>query len=271
MDFSERDYELDIGGCISRGWELFKENFGILFAACLIMLAMQFGFMFALGLISAPLSKILMHTPVAAQVGLKFLLPLVTSLVVGPMAGGVYFVFLKRIRKQATSVGEAFAGFQNAFVPLYLGALVVGLINAACMVPFQFVWQTKAGPLLEQMQHMQNDPTGMQNLLPQLMPAFASTLPVLLICLVPVTFFTVCLQFTLPLIIDQQMQVGAALKTSWKMVTKHWWQVFGLTVLVGLVSALGVLGCCIGVLFTAPIGIAAMMFGYETIFGAEKT
>jgi hypothetical protein len=269
-DFLERDYELDLGGCISRGWELFKENFGILFVACLIMFAVQFGFMFALGLITAPVTKILMHTPIVVQVGFKFLLPVVTSLVIGPMSGGIYFVFLKKIRQQGAGAGDVFAGFQTAFAQLYLGALVVGLINGACMLPFQFVWQTKTGPLLEQMQHLQNDPAGMQNLLPQLMPAFTSALPVLLICLVPVTFFTVCWLFTLPLIMDKQMDFGAAMKTSWKMVTKHWWQVFGLTVLAGLVSLAGVLGCCIGVLFTAPIGIAAMMFAYETIFGAEK-
>jgi len=37
-----------------------------------------------------------------------------------------------------------------------------------------------------------------------------------------------------------------------------------------LVSFAGVLGCCIGVLVTAPIGLAAMMVAYETIFGTEK-
>jgi uncharacterized membrane protein len=61
------------------------------------------------------------------------------------------------------------------------------------------------------------------------------------------------------------------MKTSFKMVNKHWWQVFGLTVLAGLVSFSGVVACCIGLLFTVPIGIAAMMLAYETIFGAEKT
>ena len=88
--------------------------------------------------------------------------------------------------------------------------------------------------------------------------------------MIPVTFLTVSWQFTLPLIIDKQMEFGTAMKTSFRMVGKHWWHVFGLTVLVGLVSFAGVLGCCIGVLFTAPIGIAAMMSAYETIFGAEK-
>jgi uncharacterized membrane protein len=50
------------------------------------------------------------------------------------------------------------------------------------------------------------------------------------------------------------------------MVGKHWWQVFGLIILVGLLNILGVLACCVGVLFTIPIGFAALMYAYETIF-----
>ncbi len=37
----ERDYELDIGGCVSRGWELFKNNMGLLFVAVLIYMLIE--------------------------------------------------------------------------------------------------------------------------------------------------------------------------------------------------------------------------------------
>jgi len=192
----------------------------------------------------------------------------------GPMMGGLFLVYLKVIRGQAPGVGDVFSGFQRAYLQLFLGSLVVSLVVAACMLPFQFVYLTKVGPLLEQMQHMQNDPAAaqklMQELLPQLLSAFGSSLPVICLCLLPVTFFSVCWQFTLPLIIDKQMAFAEAMKTSWNMVMKHWWLVFGLTVLAGLVSLLGVLGCCIGVVFTAPIGLAALMCAYETIFHARK-
>lgn len=269
-DWLERDYELDIGGCISRGWELLKGNFGIIFVGFLVMIVVEMacggilnGFMLVFG-------KGLLHAPIALRLGSNYLFTAVFSLVMGPLMGGLFLVYLKTIRRQATGVGEVFAGFQKAFVQLFLGALVVSLIVNACMLPFNFVWQMKAGPLLEQMQHMQNDPTGMQNLLPQLVSAFTHALPVLFVCLIPATFLTVCWQFTLPLIIDKQMNFGAAMKASWKMVNKHWWQMFGLTILAGLVSFAGIFGCCIGVLFTAPIGIAALMYAYETIFSAEK-
>jgi hypothetical protein len=269
-DFLERDYELDLGGCISRGWELLKGNFATIFVSFLIMILVEMACAGALNLVTLAFVKGLLHAPIVLRIGYNYFFTAVLSLVMGPLMGGLFLVYLKTIRRQATSIGEVFAGFQTAFGQLFLGALVVSLIVNACMLPFNFVWQTKAGPLLEQMQQMQSDPTGMQNLLPQLVSAFTGALPVLFVCLIPVTFLTVSWQFTLPLIIDKQMNFGTAMKTSFKMVGKHWWQVFGLTILVGLVSFAGVLGCCIGVLFTAPIGIAGMMFAYETIFGAEK-
>jgi hypothetical protein len=269
-DFLDRDYELDIGGSIQRGWELLKGNFGIIFGTFSIMILVEIACGGALGLVRLPFNNALLQAPVLVRVGCEYLSSTVLLLVMGPLMGGVFLVYLKTIRGQATGVGEMFVGFQQAYLQLCLGGVVVSLIVGACMLPFRIVWEMKAGPLLAQMQHMQNDPTGMQTLLPQLLSAFSSSLPVLLICMVPVTFLTVCWQFTLPLIIDKQMDFSTAMKTSWKMVMKHWWQVFGLTILVGLVSALGLFGCCIGILFTAPIGMAALMIAYETIFGSPK-
>jgi uncharacterized membrane protein len=270
VDFLERDYELDIGGSIARGWELLKENFVAIFVSFLILMLVQAACGGAMSLITAAVGKSMFHWPVALRLGYDFFFKVALTLVMGPLMGGLFLVYLKTIRKQPTGVGEVFAGFQNAYLQLVLGALVVSLVVNVCMLPFQFIWQLKTGPLLEQMQQLKNDPAGMQNLLPQFVLAFTNSLPVLLVCMVPAAFFTVCWQFTLPLIVDKQMDFGTAMKTSWKMVMMHWWHVFGLVVVAGLVSAAGVLGCCIGVLFTAPIGVAAMMFAYETIFGAEK-
>jgi hypothetical protein len=269
-DFLDRDYELDIGGCISRGWDLLKGNFGIIFGAFIIMFLVDMACGGAVGLFTMPFAKSLMHAPIGIRLGYNYLSSTVVQLVTGPLMAGVFLVYLKTIRGQAAGVGEIFAGFQRCYLQLFLGALVVSLVVNGCMLPFQFVWQAKWGPLQEQMQSLQSNPTAAQNVFPKMVSAFTSSLPVLLICMVPVTFFSVCWQYTLPLIIDKQMDFGTAMKTSWRMVMKHWWQVLGLTILVGLVSFLGVFACCVGVLFTAPIGIAAMMYAYETIFGVQK-
>ena len=269
-DFFGRDYELDIGGCISRGWELYKGHFGVIFGSFIIMILVQAVCGGMLGLVRLPFNNALLHAPAVVQVGYNYVSSVALSLVTGPLMGGVFLVYLKTIRGQAAGVGEMFEGFQRAYLQLFLGYLMMALIFGGCLLPFQFVWYVKAAPLLEQMQHMQGDPAAAQNLLPQLISATTSSLPVLCICLVPFTFFTVCFQFTLPLIIDRQMDFGTALKASFKMVLRHWWHVFGLTVLAGLLGLLGALGCCIGALFTMPIGMLALMYAYETIFSAQK-
>jgi hypothetical protein len=270
-DYLERDYELDLGGCISSGYEEVKKNFGTLFVSALILLAIQFGFPGLLNtILVGGLGKI--FTSVAAHVGLGLLAMALGSTVLGPLLGGVNLIYLKTIRGQATGVGEIFAGFQKCYAQLFLGSLVVTLIIGACMVPFNFVISEKVNPLVQQLQHLPQPPapTDVQNILSQMVPAFVSALPIFFICLIPVTYLTICWLFTLPLIIDKQLEFGAAMKTSWKKVNQHWWQVFGLTILVGLVSLAGVLACCIGALFTVPIGLAALMIAYETIFGARK-
>jgi Membrane domain of glycerophosphoryl diester phosphodiesterase/GYF domain 2 len=264
----ELDYQLDIGGCIGRSWNLCKENFGLLFIVSLIALAAFYGFTFMLGLVTAPLTKALMQAPVAFQVGFKYLLPLVTSLVAGPIMGGLYFTYLKVIRQQSAGAADVFAGFQKAFVQLYLGALVVGLIVGACLLPFQYFFQLKAGPVLEQLQQAQAHqvtPADPLNMIHDLLHAYASTLPILLICLIPMTYLTVCLGFTLPLVIDKQTDFWSAMKASWKRVNKHWWQVFGVVVLAGLINIGGLLLCCVGILFTFPISLGALMYAYETV------
>jgi hypothetical protein len=61
------------------------------------------------------------------------------------------------------------------------------------------------------------------------------------------------------------------MKTSWRRVNVHWWQVFGLSVLIGLVNLAGLLACCVPALFTAPLGIVAMMLAYETICSGRES
>ncbi len=62
--------------------------------------------------------------------------------------------------------------------------------------------------------------------MPQMFSAYAGCLPILFICLIPVTYLAVSWQFTLALVIDKNWSFGTAMKTSWQRVNQHWWQVF---------------------------------------------
>lgn len=266
-DFLDRDYEIDIGESISRAWTIYKENFGTLFVSILIVFIIQ---MVAGFIIGAPFGRLILSAPLPVRVGWSGLNNAILSLINGPLIGGLMIIYLSVIRGRSTGLGELFAGFQRAYLRLFLGSLVLAMISFVCMLPVNYVWQSSMGDDLAKLQQRPPDPAAVQEFTSHLASGVTHCLPVLLICLVPLTFFTVNFQFVLPLIIDRGMTVSEAMRTSWRMVMRHWWHLFGLTIVVGLLVILGLAGCCICVLFTAPIGLAAMLLAYETIFGTRK-
>jgi hypothetical protein len=105
-DLIARAGPLDIGGCLERSWNLLKANFwpivGTTFVLFVVLLIAQ----------SIPLLGIL--------VGL---------LLTGVFYGGLYLFYLKKIRGQPAELGDAFAGFSLAFLPLMLATLVSSLLT----------------------------------------------------------------------------------------------------------------------------------------------
>jgi uncharacterized membrane protein len=257
-DWTERDYELDIGGCISRGWSLATSRFGQLFVPVLIYLLIEIGF--------GVFGKIPFIGP---------LFSIANLFVSGPLMAGVFYIFILNLRGRSAELGVMFDGFRRGYWQLFLGYLVPALAYLACMIPFLIIYFVKVFPVFAQLQHVHTNPVDIQNNLPEIMSTlksvFVASLPVFFICLIPVTYLTVNWQFTLPLIIDKKIDFWSAMKASWKMVHKHWWSVFGVVVLVGLINIAGLCACCVGLLFTIPLGCAIMMCMYETIFGESQT
>lgn len=247
----EGDYDLDLGGCIGRGWTLLKNNFGLLFVGVLIYF--------------------LIEGAIAGFGSIPFIGPLFSIanlFVVGPLMGGVFYIFLQAIRGQPAEIGDVFAGFRRAFLQLFLGYLVPALLIGLCMIPLIILLVIDIVRMTATAHGASPDPN-------MILQVFATQIPLLLtvclICLIPVVYLQVSWSFTLPLIIDKQMDFWSAMKLSRRRVGKHWWHVFGLFVLMGLLNVVGVLLCCIGLLFTVPIGLGAMMYAYETIFSSGET
>lgn len=240
-NFKSQDYELDIGGCISHGYQSLKENFNLLFFAALTFLAVE-------GVMSM-LAAIPFIGPIFS---------IANMVISGPLMGGVYLVFLRAERGDETEVSEVFAGFRQCFGQLFLGKFIPRLLAGLCLLPVIIAAVVMIG-VPAATHHQEPD-------LHKLMPL----LPFALICLIPMLYLQTCWAFTLPLIIDKQMDFATAMKTSWRKVNQHWWQVFAVILLIGLVNAAGALACFVGLLFTMPIGFAALMHAYETIFGAEE-
>src|SRR5579862_2866578 len=271
-NWSQHDYELDIGGCLSRGWNLFKENMGTLFGAFFIAILLLMIAGFIIGAIFGTVSGVLvpkafLTSPLWEQI-LKVPVKVATSLLGGPLFGGVFYIFIQRMRNRQANAGDVFIGFQKMFLQLFLGNFCVAFLIGLCLIPFSLAEAARVEPILEQLR--QASPADIQNVLPQLWSAFSGTLPILFACMIPATYLTVNWQFTAPLIIDQQMKFWPAMKASWKKVHQHWWHVFGFVVVIGLLNLAGVCACCLGALFTAPISLAATVYAYETIFSPPQ-
>ena len=74
--------------------------------------------------------------------------------------------------------------------------------------------------------------------------------------------------FTLLLTVDKKLDFWSAMELSRKVVTRHWWKLFGLLLVTLLLYAVGLMFCGFGFFITAPIAMIAATYAYEDIFGA---
>ena len=90
-----------------------------------------------------------------------------------------------------------------------------------------------------------------------------------LFCLIlPGVYFGVAWSFALAIAADKRFDCWPAMELSRKMISKHWWKVFGLLAILAIFNLAGILALGIGVFLTAPIALATMMYAYEDIFGS---
>jgi hypothetical protein len=237
QDIFTRDYDLDIGRCVTNAWNLLKNNFGLLFGGVAVFMLIQMG----LGLLG--------QIPIA---GLVF--SVASFIISGPMAGGVYYFVLKAIRRQPADIGDVFAGFRLAFGQLLLGYIVAALLTGLAALPGLAIM----GVPIYMMFHHHAVEIG---------PMLVALLG-FVIAMIPAIYLGVSWMFSLPLIIDKQMEFWPAMGASRRMVGKHWWLVFGLLVVCGLINLAGFAACCVGIFFSLPIVFGAIMYAYESIFSA---
>jgi uncharacterized membrane protein len=235
------DYNLEIGGCISRGWELLKNNFGTVFGGGAVYLLIQIA-------ISA-LGNIPIVGPLISLANIVF--------VAGPMLGGVYYFLLKNIRHQPVEIGDIFAGFHICYWQLVLGYLVMTFIAVLLAIPGGVIMAISIVPMAR---NQAVDATHI-----------AMAAVGFLVLLIPLIYVGVSWLFALPLIIDKQMNFWAAMTKSRQMVSEHWWTVFGFLMVCGLVNCAGIIVCCLGLFVTIPIVFGALMYAYEDVFNPPAT
>jgi uncharacterized membrane protein len=140
-DLLARDHNVAIGDCVERGWQLVKSNFwptvGVTFLVLLVIGAINQIF----GLFTRPAinGMIQQHQFSAGGILIVFVVSIIGAPVYTVFIAGLYMYFLKLIRGQSPTVGDAFSGFGPSLGQLILLGLVQSVLilvaYAFCVLP----------------------------------------------------------------------------------------------------------------------------------------
>jgi hypothetical protein len=119
-----RDYVLDIGSCLRRGWALVRSDFWPLVGVTALVLVLLSAAS-SLGEVSHSAGNVTVSASVLA------------ILLGGPLMGGLYLHFLKKIRGERVRLETAFSGFSNSLLHLVLAGFVIfvlTLLGFICLI-----------------------------------------------------------------------------------------------------------------------------------------
>jgi hypothetical protein len=218
---------LAIGELVGRAWQLVSANMGLAIGATVVVMIC------------------LVIAGVIPCVGF------IIGLVVNPvLIGGLYRLFLKMHRNEPAEFGDAFSTFSTSFLQLFLFGLVQIVLSFVALIPgYALIF---AGSLFADRN--------------EALTLMISLLGVLLI-LPPMIYLGVSWIFASLLIVDKGLDFWPAMELSRRVTGKHFFSVFGVLFLGGLVMIAGVLALCVGLLVTAPIFFAMITIAYDDLFG----
>lgn len=90
-----------------------------------------------------------------------------------------------------------------------------------------------------------------------------------LLLVVPGIYLSVAYFLVMPLIVEKQLGAWEALEASRRAITKRWFKVFGLIVVMGVIVAISAFSI-IGLLWTLPMSTVMLGVLYRVIFGVES-
>jgi hypothetical protein len=222
----------DLFSCLGRSFELWKSNLLPLVGVTTLILAVQF------------------------MANMVPILGVLSSLLLTAVfTGGLYYYYLGKMRGEPRDVGDAFAGFSRAFLPLLLCGLIMQVANMALAAVFfapLFLALIAAG--------MTATPDTFQ------MPAMSGlAIAWMAIGVIPLVYIGVAWVFSQALVIDRGLGPWVALEVSRRVITRRWFSMFFLMICAGILAMLGLIGLGIGVLFTIPLAFGALLYAYEDL------
>lgn len=217
--------------CLKAGWEIAKDQYWLIVGMCAV--GMLIGSAVPMGILLAP------------------------------MMCGLYLTFFKRMRREPIEFGTLFKGFD------YFGqAVVATLLHVVplliIIVPAYFLFYIVMIAAFS-LQAAVDDSAPVAVFLVFAMFGLFWLVIMLLVIVVSIGF-----TFAHPLIVDRKMQGFDAVKLSFRAAMANFWRLLGMSVLSGLLSAVGFLACYVGMFLVLPITYGAVAAAYDQVFGLSN-
>ena len=109
--------------------------------------------------------------------------------------------------------------------------------------------------------------------LPIIIAAFFSSLLVVLgfmLLVLPGIYLSIAYIFTLPLIIEKEMDFWQAMEASRKAVHQHWFKIFFIYALLGIIYLISLIPLGLGLIWALPFFVALHGVLYRRIFGIDS-
>jgi hypothetical protein len=214
-------FQIDIGDKISEGFRLFNKNMANFVVFSIIFFAIAF------------LTSMI-----------PFLGQLVSIIIMPPLTAGFYLAARKTELEGTAEINYFFKGF-DFIGPLILRSLTTMGIFLIALIPF-FIAVFQTG-FLQWIMLVNNNPAD---------PSVLDSVPMIpfwaFLCLIPAIYLGIAYTFADLFIVFYKVHFWEAMEASRKLITKRWFTFFICFLVFGIVMALGVLACGVGLLFTMP-------------------
>lgn len=238
-----RDYDVDIGGAISKGWDTFKANAGVMIGGAVLVWVAS------------------MACNIFNLIPIPFIGIIISLLLTPPLRAGLWLLYVRTVRGGSSDMNDVFRGFGSRYWQTVLAALIPMLL----VIGIMFIYGLFFALLIPGFVPPRN--SGMPHS-PTLPPSALVPLGIVfVIVMLGYLFIATCWLFTMPLVIDKGLRFWPALELSRRMVMKHWWGTFALLIVVGLLFMAGAMACLVGLLLTGPLAFAALSAHYDKVFG----
>lgn|GEM_PF-3908694 len=230
---------------ITEAWMIFKSDMATWVVIELLMAFIGFltqlpGTVFAIMNTDHPA---VLKTPTA--LALTGVFALLSAGVVGVLQGGFYRVILGRMRLQYEGILDIFKA-NGEGVKLILWSILLALPSLAASTYYTVTAPVQTNP---------------QNPFGEINSVLILLVVLLLIGLLLFPFFLTPL-----IIVDKKLSIGEAAALSWKTVTRSLGKALAFYFCASVVSALGIVACGIGILFTLPLFSLSIAVAYRDHF-----